>query len=229
MRILDRSVYVGPSVYALFPVIRLEVDLGKLEEWPSSRLGTPFIEGLLALLPGLREHGCSYGEAGGFVRRLTEDEGTWMGHILEHVAIELQALAGQHVSFGKTRGADLPGLYHVVFEYEQQTVGLEAAAFAMRLLRSLLPPELAADMVVETPDEPFNLRRGARQLHPLRPAAQPRAQHHVPGARRRGARHPMDQAQRPEPDPVRARPVPAAHPGHGHRPHLQHRGRARLR
>ena len=60
MRILDRSVYVGPSVYALFPVIRLEVDLGKLEEWPSSRLGTPFIEGLLTLLPGLREHGCSY-------------------------------------------------------------------------------------------------------------------------------------------------------------------------
>ena len=155
MRILDRSVYVGPSVYALFPVIRLEVDLGKLEEWPSSRLGTPFIEDLLALLPGLREHGCSYGEAGGFVRRLTEDEGTWMGHILEHVAIELQALAGQHVSFGKTRGADLPGLYHVVFEYEQQTVGLEAAALAMRLLRSLLPPELAADMVVETPAEPF--------------------------------------------------------------------------
>ena len=156
MRILDRSVYVGPSVYALFPVIRLEVDLGKLEEWPSSRLGTPFIEGLLALLPGLREHGCSYGEPGGFVRRLTEDEGTWMGHILEHVAIELQALAGHQVSFGKTRGADAPGLYHVVFEYEQPTVGIEAAAFAMRLLRSLLPPALAADMDVENPEEAFN-------------------------------------------------------------------------
>ena len=156
MRILNRSVYVGPSVYALFPVIRLEVDLGKLEEWPSSRLGTPFIEGLLTLLPGLREHGCSYGEPGGFVRRLTEDEGTWMGHILEHVAIELQAIAGQQVSFGKTRGAEVPGLYHVVFEYEQQTVGIEAAALAMRLLRSLLPPDLAADMQVENADEPFN-------------------------------------------------------------------------
>jgi cyanophycin synthetase len=156
MRILDRSVYVGPSVYALFPVIRLEVDLGKLEEWPSSRLGAPFIEGLLALLPGLREHGCSYGEPGGFVRRLTEDEGTWMGHVLEHVAIELQAIAGHQVSFGKTRGADAPGLYHVVFEYEQQTVGIEAAALAMRLLRSLLPPALAADMEVENAGEPFN-------------------------------------------------------------------------
>jgi len=156
MRILDRSVYVGPSVYALFPVIRLEVDLGKLEDWPSSRLGTPFIEGLLTLLPGLREHGCSYGEPGGFVRRLTEDEGTWMGHILEHVAIELQAIAGHQVSFGKTRGAEVPGLYHVVFEYEQQTVGLEAAAFAMRLLRSLLPPDLAADMRVENAEEAFN-------------------------------------------------------------------------
>ncbi len=156
MRILERSVYVGPSVYALFPVIRLEVDLGALEAWPSTRLGPAFIDGLLDLLPGLREHGCSYGEPGGFVRRLTEDEGTWMGHILEHVAIELQALAGHQVSFGKTRGADKPGLYHVVFEYEQQTVGLEAAAFAMRLLRSLLPPDLAADMRVESADEPFN-------------------------------------------------------------------------
>jgi cyanophycin synthetase len=156
MRILDRSVYVGPSVYALFPVIRLVVDLGALEEWPSSRLGASFIERLLELLPGLREHGCSYGEPGGFVRRLTEDEGTWMGHILEHVAIELQAIAGQHVSFGKTRGADQPGVYDVVFEYEQQTVGVEAAALGMRLLRSLLPAALAADMVVEQSEEPFN-------------------------------------------------------------------------
>ena len=156
MRILDRSVYVGPSVYALFPVIRLEVDLEALEEWPSTRLGPGFINGLLDLLPGLREHGCSYGEPGGFVRRLTEDEGTWMGHILEHVAIELQALAGHQVTFGKTRGADRPGLYHVVFEYEQQSVGLEAADLAMRLLRSLLPPELAKGVEVSSPDEPFN-------------------------------------------------------------------------
>ena len=64
MKILDRSVYVGPSVYAHFPVIRLEVDLGELEQWPTTRLGAPFVDALLAALPGLREHGCSYGEPG---------------------------------------------------------------------------------------------------------------------------------------------------------------------
>ena len=94
MRILERSVYVGPSLYAHFPVIRLELDLGAIEEWPTGRLGAAFMDGLLAALPGLGEHGCSYGEPGGFIRRMTEDEGTWLGHVLEHVAIELQNIAG---------------------------------------------------------------------------------------------------------------------------------------
>ena len=85
MKVVSRSVYLGPSLYAHFPVIRLVVDLEELEEWPSGRLGEGFREGLLEALPGLHEHGCSYGEPGGFVRRLTEGEGTWMGHILEHV------------------------------------------------------------------------------------------------------------------------------------------------
>jgi cyanophycin synthetase len=142
MRILDRSVYVGPSLYAHFPVIRLELDLGVLEEWPSARLGEPFIEGLLQALPGLQEHGCSYGEPGGFVRRLREDEGTWLGHVLEHVAIELQNVAGEQVTFGKTRGTGKPGVYSVVYEYAQREEGIEAGELAMRLLTSLLPTEL---------------------------------------------------------------------------------------
>ncbi|HRP07307.1 MAG TPA: cyanophycin synthetase, partial [Gemmatimonadales bacterium] len=141
MRILERSVYVGPSLYAHFPVIRLTLDLGDLEEWPTSRLGAPFIDGLLAALPGLREHGCSYGEPGGLIRRMTEDEGTWLGHVLEHVAIELQNTAGIPVTFGKTRGAGPAGVYHVVYEYEQKDEGLEAGELAMRLLASLLPEE----------------------------------------------------------------------------------------
>ena len=106
MKILDRAVYVGPSLYAHFPVIRLRLDLGDLEAWPTSRLGPEFIEPLLAALPGLHEHGCSYGEPGGFIRRLTEDEGTWLGHVLEHVAIELQNVAGIKVTFGKTRSEE---------------------------------------------------------------------------------------------------------------------------
>lgn len=141
MRILDRSVYVGPSLYAHFPVIRLELDLGALEAWPTSRLGSPFVEGLLDALPGLREHGCSYGEPGGLVRRMTEDEGTWLGHVLEHVAIELQNIAGIKVTFGKTRSAGREGVYHVVYEYEQRDEGLEAGLLALRLLTSLLPEE----------------------------------------------------------------------------------------
>ena len=142
MRIVERSVYVGPSTYAHFPVIRLELDLGPLEDWPTGRLGAPFIEALLKTLPGLREHGCSYGEPGGFVRRLTEDEGTWLGHVLEHTAIELQNVAGEKVTFGKTRSADRPGVYHVVYEYEQQDVGLEAGQLALTFLASLLPEAL---------------------------------------------------------------------------------------
>ena len=142
MRILERSVYVGPSLYAHFPVIRLTLDLGALEQWPTSRLGAPFIEGLLEVLPGLREHGCSYGEPGGFVRRMTEDEGTWLGHVLEHVAIEVQNIAGVPVTFGKTRGTGVEGQYHVVYEYEERDQGLEAGEMAMKLLGSLLPEEV---------------------------------------------------------------------------------------
>ncbi len=142
MKLLDSSVYLGPSIYAHFPVIRLTLDLGALEQWPSRRLGPAFIDALLAALPGLREHGCSYGEPGGFVRRLTEDEGTWLGHVLEHVAIELQNEAGAKVTFGKTRDAGAPGTYDVVYQYEQAEVGLEAGQLAMRLLHSLVPAEL---------------------------------------------------------------------------------------
>jgi len=144
MQILDRSVYVGPSLYAHFPVIRLEVDLGPLEEWPSGKLGPGFTEPLLAALPGLQEHTCSYGERGGFIRRLTEDEGTWMGHILEHVAIEMQNVAGETVTFGKTRSQGAPGHYHVIYQYEQEDVGLEAGRLGVILLESLLPKELQA-------------------------------------------------------------------------------------
>jgi cyanophycin synthetase len=139
MKVLDRAVYVGPSLYAHFPVIRLRLDLGELEAWPTSRLGMEFVNGLLFALPGLHEHGCSYGEPGGFVRRMTEDEGTWLGHVLEHVAIELQNVAGIKVTFGKTRGAGTDGVYDVVYEYEQRDEGLEAGDLAIRLLLALLP------------------------------------------------------------------------------------------
>ena len=142
MRIIDRSVYVGPSLYARFPVIRLELDLGELESWPTGRLGPAFVDALAQALPGLAEHGCSYREPGGFFRRMREDEGTWLGHVLEHVALELQNIAGEEVTFGKTRSAGRPGVYTVVYEYEQRDEGIAAGELALRLLCSLLPQEL---------------------------------------------------------------------------------------
>jgi cyanophycin synthetase len=145
MRILDKAVFVGPSLFAHFPVIRLDVDLGPLEDWPSGKLGPRFTDPLLAALPGLRDHGCSYGKPGGFVRRLTEGEGTWMGHILEHVALEFQNVAGETVTFGKTRSHGPRGHYYVIYQYEQEEVGVEAGRVGLLLLHSLLPPELRPD------------------------------------------------------------------------------------
>lgn len=142
MKLLETSVYLGPNVYALFPVIRFTLDLQELEQWPTMKLGKGFVDGLVAALPGLAEHGCSYREPGGFIRRMTEDEGTWIGHVLEHCAIEVQNVAGAKVTFGKTRSAGTPGHYHVVYQYEEAEVGLEAGKLALALLRSLLPPEL---------------------------------------------------------------------------------------
>src|SRR5262249_31092575 len=142
MRILDRSVYVGPSLYARFPVIRLELDLGELEAWPTGRLGPEFVDALAAALPGLAEHGCSSREPGGFFRRMREGEGTWLGHVLEHVAIELQNIAGEEVTFGKTRSAGAPGVYTVVYEYAQRDEGIAAGELGLRLLTSLLPETL---------------------------------------------------------------------------------------
>ena len=143
MKIVSTNVYVGPNIYAHFPVIRHVLDLGALEEWPTARLGENFIESLLASLPGLQEHGCSYREAGGFVRRMREDEGTWLGHVMEHVALELQNVAGSAVTFGRTRSIDdLPGHYNMVFQYKDAEVGREAGKLALSLLHSLLPGEI---------------------------------------------------------------------------------------
>ena len=90
------------------------------------KLGKGFVDGLVAALPGLAEHGCSYQEPGGFIRRMNEDEGTWLGHVLEHVALELQNVAGEDVTFGKTRSLDRPGLYSVVYEYAEREEGVAA-------------------------------------------------------------------------------------------------------
>lgn len=166
MQLLERRVYRGPSLYAHFPVMRLTIDLGPLEQWPSGKL-PGFNEGLLQAIPSLQSHTCSYGEPGGFVRRLKEDGGTWLGHVLEHVAIELQQLTGAKVVFGKTRSEGTPGRYHVVYEYEEERVGEAAGDLSLKLLHSLLP----SDLRPSSASEPFDF---ATELHDLIDFAQRR-------------------------------------------------------
>ncbi|MBP7286616.1 MAG: cyanophycin synthetase [Nannocystaceae bacterium] len=156
MKILERRIYRGPNLYAHFPVIRLRVDLGALEAWPTAKL-PGFVDALLAVMPTLEQHTCSYGSHGGFIRRMREDEGTWLGHVLEHLAIEIQVLTGAKVSFGKTRSVDEPGQYHVVYEFEEERVGEAAGQLAMRLIHSLLPPELRPSGKDEPLDYPTEL------------------------------------------------------------------------
>jgi len=155
MKVVSTNVFVGPNLWAHFPVIRHILDLGVLEEWPTRKLGDRFINGLVEALPGLKEHGCSYGEPGGFIRRMTEDEGTWLGHVLEHVAIELQNEAGSDVGFGRTRSTGTPGEYNMVFEYKQRDVGLEASRLGQQLILQLLPEEVKA-LLDEQPEEDFD-------------------------------------------------------------------------
>ena len=102
LRILETRVLRGPNVWARRPVIRMLVDLGVLEEFPSNTV-PGFNEALVELLPGLEEHACSLGRRGGLLTRLAD--GTWLGHVAEHVALELQTVAGTDVRIGKTRAA----------------------------------------------------------------------------------------------------------------------------
>ena len=139
MKILDTRVYRGPNYWLYKPAINLTVDLAELEDYPTNKLGD-FVDNLLVLLPTLHDHHCSLGHPGGFVERLRE--GTWLGHVLEHLALELQCLAGTPASQGKTRGTGDVGQYHVIYQYGQEDVGIEAANIALLLIRSLLPVEL---------------------------------------------------------------------------------------
>ncbi len=110
----------GPNVWTYRPVIEAWVDLGTLEDYPSNTL-PGFVERLTTWLPGMIEHRCGVGERGGFFERL--QSGTWCGHIMEHVAIELQTLAGMQVGFGKARETSQRGVYKVVIRTRQEEVG----------------------------------------------------------------------------------------------------------
>lgn len=131
----DHTVYRGPNIWARMPSLRFTTDIGDLEERPTNKI-PGFYERITELIPSLYEHRCSVGKPGGFLQRMRE--GTWMGHVLEHVALELQNLTGAEVSRGKTRSTREKGVYNVVFEYEQEDVGIAAAELARRMLNHLI-------------------------------------------------------------------------------------------
>lgn len=135
------SVTRGPGFHSMIPMIRMRLDLGPLEECPTTRL-PGLADALLDRLPGLADHECSESHAGGFLKRMAE--GTWLGHVVEHCALEVQHMAGCSVTRGKTRSAKgLPGTYDVMIGYEDEAVGLAALRVALGLVDSLLPAELA--------------------------------------------------------------------------------------
>ena len=146
LAILQTQVFRGPNYWSYEPCIRMLVDLGSLEEWPSNTIPR-FNERLLELLPGVGEHSCSLGKRGGFRERLTD--GTWLGHVAEHVALELQRESGAHISRGKTRSAGASGQYNVIYGYAEEYVGLEAGRLAVRLVNHLVKAEPEFDFPAE--------------------------------------------------------------------------------
>ncbi len=191
MRVLERAVYRGPHLFGDIPMIRFQLDLGALEAFPSNMI-EGFADGLLARLPTLQNHACSLGHAGGFVQRLRE--GTWLGHVAEHVAIELQSLAGIPVTKGKTRSVkNRPGVYNVLYEYLEEEPGLLAGRLALELVDSLLPDELAGVRGLDAlhgdrGPSPVDVARAVEQLKRLerRTGLGPTTGSIVAEARRRG-------------------------------------------
>jgi cyanophycin synthetase len=137
MKILKVQTLRGPNYWSIrrHKLVVLRLDLADLADRPSNEI-SGFYEGLVEALPSLVEHHCSRGKRGGFLERVRE--GTMMGHIVEHVALELQELTGMSVGFGRTRETSEPGVYLVAIEYENERAGRYAARAAVRLCRSIV-------------------------------------------------------------------------------------------
>jgi cyanophycin synthetase len=140
MKIIEIKVLRGPNFWSIKrkKLIQMTLDLEELEYRPTDTI-PGFLERLQQLLPSLHEHKCSEGEKGGFFSRV--QMGTWMGHVIEHIAIELQNLAGINVSFGQTRGAGQEGVYNVVFEYSEEKEGLYTCNAAIKIAKAIIKGE----------------------------------------------------------------------------------------
>ncbi len=136
MEILEIRTLRGANYWSGYwkRLIIMRLDIGDYEQKPSNKIDN-FYERMNDVLPSLQSHGCSYGEEGGFLRRVRE--GTWAGHIIEHFALELQTLAGMEVGYGRTRETGEAGIYNVVFAYTEEECGRYAARAAVRLFLDL--------------------------------------------------------------------------------------------
>jgi cyanophycin synthetase len=137
MKIREINAMRGPNYWSVrrHKLIVMVLDLEEMEELPSNKIDG-FYDRLKNMFPSMYEHRCSVGEPGGFFQRV--EEGTWMGHIIEHIALEIQTLAGMDVGFGRTRGYGEHGVYSVVFAYMEESVGRYAAEASVRICEALV-------------------------------------------------------------------------------------------
>ena len=135
LRATDIRLVRGANAFAWSPLVRMLLDLGKYDEVFTNEIDG-FLERLQSALPSLYEHHCSIGAPGGFFQRVRE--GTLLGHVLEHIALELQTLAGMDVTYGKTRSTSKKGVYIVVFSYLYEEAGMYAATAALSIVNALL-------------------------------------------------------------------------------------------
>lgn len=140
MKILSINAMRGPNYWSVrrHKLIVMVLDLEEMEALPSNKI-KGFSKRLETMFPTMYEHRCSIGTAGGFFQRVKE--GTWMGHIIEHIALEIQTLAGMDVGFGRTRGYGEKGVYSVVFAYMEEKVGRFAAEIAVKICEALVKEE----------------------------------------------------------------------------------------
>lgn len=137
MKIVEIKILKGPNYWSVRrpKLIQMKLDLEELEQLPTNKI-EGFIERLEQMFPSMIEHRCSIGARGGFFERVKE--GTWMGHVIEHIALELQTLAGMDTGFGRTRGTGKEGEYFVCFNYTEEDAGIYAARASVAIAQSLI-------------------------------------------------------------------------------------------
>ncbi len=155
MKILSIQALRGPNIWSVNrkKLIQMRLDLEEMEARPTDKI-PGFLERLEKMFPSMYEHRCSEGAPGGFFSRVKR--GTWMGHVIEHIALEIQTLAGMETGFGRTRETKTPGIYNVVFSYAEEKVGLFAAESAVNIAEALIH------------DKAYNLQADIQKMREIR-------------------------------------------------------------